>query len=117
MNRLVLLICLMVLQCIVLSDGQTAFAGQLKGDMRSALQQHLDDEGYLCAFPNGQGLQRGISAYLWDNRSWLKMTDFHNSRKIDVVVCLMYKKGYPGFDAYMANADDNNWCERIVGQP
>ena len=86
--------------------------------LRGRVSQVLHREGYLGQYPNGQGLQRGLSAYLWDNRSWLKMVDFHNSRKLDAVVCLLDKKGYPGFADYLESAvGKKNWCNLIAAKP
>ena len=86
--------------------------------VREPVSQILHREGYLGQYPNGQGLQRGLSAYLWDNRSWLKMVDFHNSRKLDAVVCLLDKKGYPGFAGYLeGEVGKKNWCNISAAQP
>jgi hypothetical protein len=81
------------------------------------LRQALDKEGYIGQFRNGQDLQRGVSAYLWDNRSWFQTIDFHNSRKFDAVVCLLQKKGYAGFDVYLKSELVKNWCNSLVQQP
>jgi hypothetical protein len=108
----------------VLVFSQSAFSGgpvghpdTLEGSLRYSLQEYLDGEGYMGDFHNGQDLQRGISAYLWDNRDWLTSSDFHNSRKVDALVCLLDKKGYPGFDAYLDAEVIKNWCDKLVVKP
>lgn len=68
----------------------------------------------MAHFENGQDLQRGVSAYLWDNRQWLQQVDFHNARQIDVLVCLMIKKGFGGFVNYAENKDFISWCEKMI---
>jgi|LGVF01.2.fsa_nt_gb hypothetical protein len=101
---------------------QNAFAGAPEGhpesldsSLRYILQQRLDGEGYMGDFRYGQDLARGISAYLWDNRQWLTSTDFHNARQVDVLVCLMIKKGYSEFDEYAADIKD--WCNQTIKVP
>lgn len=87
------------------------------GELTARVRQALDREGYLGSFRNGQDLQRGLSAYLWDNRNWLQKVDFHNLRSFDVAVCLLQKKGYAGFDDYLKNELVINWCNSLVRQP
>ena len=110
--------------CLILLFVQAALAGgpgghtdTLEGGLRYALQDHLAEDGYMGKFYNGQDLQRGISAYLWDNRSWLKNVDFHNSRNVDAVICLLHKKGYPGFDGYLSSEVVSTWCNQIAQKP
>jgi len=85
--------------------------------LRQTLTHTLEREGYIGTFYAGIGLQRGISAYLWDNRSWLVRTDFSNARQVDVLVCLLTKKGYDGFQSYIADQSFEHWCETMVKQP
>jgi len=87
------------------------------GDLRELLQHALSREGFIGSYQNGQDLQRGISAYLWDNRNWLQRIDFHNARQIDAVVCLLDKKGYPGFAASLKSEVSRSWCDNLVRQP
>ncbi len=87
------------------------------GMLRHRLQQALNREGYIGSFPNGQELQRGVSAYLWDNRNWLQSVDFHSTRQLDVTACLLHKKGYLGFSAQLKGANGGNWCDNLVRPP
>ena len=111
-----------VLLAALLLLTQNAFAGAPEGhpesldsNVRYILQQRLDDKGYMGDFRSGEDLARGISAYLWDNRHWLTSTDFHNARQVDVLICLMKKKGYPEFNEYAAEIKD--WCNQTVKFP
>ena len=118
--KIIFLPCLLVLLLFVSlanAGGPVGHPETLEGDLHYKLQSYFDREGYLGRFPNGQDLQRGISAYLWDNRLWLKSVDFHRSRKVDAVVCLLHKKGYPGFESYFESRVFENWCSEIVAQP
>lgn len=111
-----LLMTLLLLSLLPVSAGAPAgHYKSLDADMRNRLIQNLDSEGYMARFKNGQDLKRGISAYLWDNRQWLKNVDFHNSKQIDVLVCLMIKKGYGNFADYAGERSFMAWCEGMVG--
>lgn len=82
--------------------------------LRQQIKQILDREGYIGRYRNGQDLQRGISAYLWDYRHWLKNSNFHNSRTMEVLACLMIKRGYPGFETYAENQSFMKACQQLV---
>jgi len=86
-------------------------------NLRQTLYNTLEREGYIGSFPAGVELQRGISAYLWDNRQWLVKTDFSNARQVDVLVCVLVKKGYGGFQDYAANQSFMTWCGDRVRRP
>ena len=81
------------------------------------LRKQLKQEGYLGSFSAGQDLRRGISAYLWDNRNWFRVSDFHVSLNADAVGCLFYKKGYRGFSAEQFSSFSAAWCEKNVRKP
>jgi hypothetical protein len=116
--RWLLVLCLIILLAqAALAGGPVGHTDTLEGDLRYALQDYLADQGYMGKFYNGQDLQRGIAAYLWDNRSWLKNVDFHNSRNVDAVICLLHKKSYPGFDGYLNSEVVSNWCNQTVQKP
>jgi hypothetical protein len=89
----------------------------LEQDLQQTLYTTLEREGYIGTFYAGVELQRGISAYLWDNRVWLVNTDFNNARQVDVLVCLLVKKGYGGFQEYAENQSFMNWCGDMVHKP
>ena len=78
------------------------------------LQRILEREGYIGQFRNGQQLQRGVSAYLWDNRRMLKQTDFHAAKQVDVLVCLLLDKGYDNFAEYGDNKPFTDWCGKMI---
>jgi len=84
------------------------------GEVRAQVTRILDREGYIGSFRNGQELQRGISAYLWDHRYWLQKTDFHNSRQLDALLCLLIKQGQPGFESYAENRTFMGSCQQLV---
>jgi len=104
---------------------QSAFAGAPEGhplsiepELQGKLMGTLEREGYIGSFyAAGIELQRGISAYLWDNRSRLKTVDFHNARDVDALVCLLMKKGYKGYDDYADNEEFMTWCNTLVETP
>jgi hypothetical protein len=119
-NRIFLLVAVSILLLFVQSVSfvRPAWpAERLDGELRETLVRTLEREGYVGKFRNGQDLQRGLSAYLWDNRNWLHVIDFNHSRQVDVVVCLLHKKGYPGFADYLNSEIVKNWCDNIVQQP
>ena len=35
-------------------------------------------------------------------------------RQIDVIICLMMKKGYPGFDSCAENKNFQAWCNQVI---
>ena len=41
----------------------------------------------------------------------------HLDVTITAAVCLMHKKGYPGFESYLEAGVVKNWCDKIVQQP
>jgi hypothetical protein len=82
--------------------------------VREGIIQNLTREGYMAHFSNGQGFQRGVSAYLWDNRHWLKNVSFNNAKQVDVLICLMSKKGYGNFSTHVAEQTFMNWCEGML---
>lgn len=84
------------------------------GEIRVRLEQVLRSEGYIGQYRNGQDLQRGMSAYLWDHRQELKTVEFHNSRQVDVLVCLLLKKGFAGFEQCITNRAFMNRCSAIL---
>lgn len=94
-----------------------AAAGDSPQQTRSFLATCLKQEGYLGDYPHGQGLQRGMSAYLWDHRHWLINTDFHRSRDAEALICLLHAKGYPQFAEQLKNEHFRAWCELTVKQP
>ena len=85
--------------------------------LRQTLYTTLEREGYIGKFYAGVELQRAISAYLWDNRVWLTHTDFNNARQVDVLVCMLVKKGYGGFEEYAGNQSFMQWCDDMVKKP
>lgn len=94
----------------LLAAGKTV--SQVK--LRQQIKQILDREGYVGRYRNGQGLQRGISAYLWDHRHWLKKTNFHNSRQQEALLCLLISRGYPGFEQYAGKPSFMKNCRQLV---
>lgn len=87
---------------------------QVDGNIRERVTQVLEREGYLAHFSNGQDLQRGVSAYLWDHRQSLKSVDFHNAVQVDVLVCLLINKGYPGFNKCIENKAFMGRCQGFL---
>ncbi len=83
-------------------------------EWRATVMKHLDREGYLGDFRNGQGLQRGISAYLWDNRHALETLEIPRQQEFDALICLLFKKGYPGFETLVKNPDFHRRCEKTT---
>lgn len=108
---LLLLILLLPLSAIAAPIGTRQGSGV---DVRERIIQNLTREGYMANFSNGQGFQRGVSAYLWDNRHWLKNVKFNNAKQVDVVICLMNKKGYGNFSAHAAEQTFMKWCEGML---
>lgn len=108
---------MLLLFCTALFMPGSTHANPSAVELQSAVRKFLEREGYMGSFNHGQDLQRGISAYLWDNRNWLTTVDFHNSRKLDAVICLLDKKGYPGFAPHLSNDVSKNWCNKLVVQP
>ncbi len=101
----------------VFSGGPAGHLGTIEGTLRNVLQENLNGSSYMGSYPDGRDLERGISAYLWDNRNWLRSTDFPKSRTVDALICLMNRQGYPGFETYMDNESLRNWCDKIVLKP
>lgn len=97
--------------CLLEAGGEP---GVRAGELRKQVRHVLDREGYIGRYSHGQELQRGISAYLWDHRSWLKRSDFHNSRQMEAMVCLLVKRGYAGFERYAGNQSSMENCRRLV---
>ncbi len=83
-------------------------------ELRRTISRHLDREGYLGRFPNGQDFDRAVSAYLWDHRTELRTIDFPHQQKHEVLICLLLAKGYPGFDRQAASKDFRRWCEKMT---
>ncbi|MDX2480667.1 MAG: hypothetical protein QNK24_10060 [Desulfuromusa sp.] len=106
-----LLILMLPLSATAAPVGPTLNSGVV---VREGIIQNLTKEGYLAHFSNGQGFQRGVSAYLWDNRNWLKNVNFNNAKQVDVVICLMNKKGYVNFSAHATEQTFMNWCEGML---
>ena len=108
---------LVLLLGILLLFPRALFAASDPGSsipLRQQIKQILDREGYIGRYRNGQELQRGISAYLWDYRHWLKSSNFHNSKKLEVLACLMIKRGYPGFETYAESQSFMKTCQQLV---
>ena len=83
-------------------------------ELRATLQRHLEHQGYLGRFPHGQGLQRGISAYLWDHRHELALDQITRRQQQDAVFCLLVKKGYPGLETLAADGDFVRTCRILT---
>jgi len=105
------------LVAVASAGGPAGHPQTLESDLYYGIQDYFYQEGYLGEYKNGQGFQRGVSAYLWDNRHWFEKVDFHNYRNVDAVVCLLHKKGYPGFESYVDNPVFSQWCEQLVKKP
>lgn len=117
LQRSVLLVSLLAVFVTFLIGASAVYAADsvtTDRKLRQEIVKVLDHEGYLGQYPNGQDVARGISAYLWDNRQRLITVEFHNARKIDVLVCLMVQKGYPEFIAYANNPGFMSWCNRML---
>lgn len=115
-----LYLCLLLICLGLLAQPKPAIADDaaaVEKSLRQSIAQVLGRVGYLGRYANGQELQRGISAYLWDNRNWLKTTDFHSLRQLDAVVCLLHKKGYPGFENHLETPAVRNFCRQLVAKP
>ena len=95
----------------------SAAGGQTENrDVRKRVTQVMEQEGYLGQFANGQHLQRAISAYLWDQRLWLQRVDFSRAAEVDVLVCLLIKRGYAGFDDCAENRNFMLRCQDYLRQ-
>lgn len=112
-----LLLLILVIPFVASAGAPAGHLESLDTEVREAIIQNLVKEGYMAHFSNGQDVQRGVSAYLWDNRQQLKEVDFHNARQADVLVCLMIKKGYGGFESYAEDQSFMDWCKKMVEQP
>jgi hypothetical protein len=102
---------------LVLSAGPAGHLDTIEGELRDVLQENLNRRGYMGNYPDGRDLERGISAYLWDNRNWLKSTDFSKPRNVDALICLMHRQGFPDLETYMDNERLKNWCVEVVLKP
>jgi hypothetical protein len=94
----------------------TTFAGAPEGhpssldpEVKQALQQALGREGYRC-----QQFERNASAYLWDNRHRLATTSFPIDQQINVLVCVLSRKGYSGLEAIASSGSFGSWCEHML---
>lgn len=110
-----------LLLSVLLLMASSASAGAPAGDsesldigLRTIVEERLDAEGYMGHYYR-DALRRGISAYLWDNRHRLTSVDFPKARQVDVLVCLMMKKGYSEFDKYASEIKE--WCSQIIKAP
>ena len=101
----------------VFSAGPAGHLQTIEGKLRRVLEKNLNSSGYLGNYPGGQGLERGISAYMWDNRNWLKSTEFSKPRTVDALICLMHSQGYPDLESYMNNERFKNWCNEVILDP
>jgi hypothetical protein len=102
---------------MVFSGGPAGHLGTIEGKLRNVLEKNLNLSGYMGSFPEGRDLERGISAYMWDNRHWLKSTEFPRPRTVDALLCLMHRQGYPDLESYMDNERLRNWCDEVVLKP
>ena len=91
-----------------------ASAEPLDGQVRGQVRQVLDREGYIGKYLNGQELKRGVSAYLWDHRQSLRKSDFHSSVQVDVLICLLIERGYPGFEQCAENQVFMKRCRSLI---
>lgn len=108
---LVLILLLQVSQLVLVPVAQSA---AFNSEIRTRMQQVLQRDGYIGKYRNGQDLQRGMSAYLWDHRHELKTVEFHNSRQVDVLLCLLIKKGYAGFEQCLNDRAFMNRCSAVL---
>ncbi len=104
----------LLLYCLLapLNDSWSAERDSLS--WRQTVISHLDREGYLGTFRNGQGLQRAIAAYLWDHRNELRVEQISRAGQHDAAICLLMKKGYPGFDAFAKEDGFHRRCEKMT---
>jgi len=110
------------LLAVLLLLAQPAFAEAPAGHpesidrgLRHILVKRLNQEGYMGQSGNNMDLSRGIADYLRDNRQLLANLDFPRARQVDVLVCLMVKKGYSEFTEYTTEIKE--WCSQIIKAP
>jgi len=111
-----------LLLAVLLLLAQPAFAEAPAGHpesidrgLRHILVKRLNQEGYMGQSGNNMDLSRGIADYLRDNRQLLANLDFPRARQVDVLVCLMVKKGYSEFTEYTTEIKE--WCSQIIKAP
>ena len=77
------------------------------------LEKAFSMEGYYYReFRDSKTTGRCISAYLWDNRRMLVTTDIPKHREVDLVICIMKRKGVDNFDRYFRSEIFSEWCDR-----
>lgn len=103
--------CVLIFLAVIVAP---AVAENSAGNIRESMRKILAREGYIGKFANGQEMQRGVSAYLWDNRTQLGNSKFHRSKDVDAALCLMLSKGYPGLKTCADNKNFTDWCRQIV---
>lgn len=91
-------------------------AGAPEGHMSSIepatafmIKDILRAEGY-----NDQRLRRNISAFLWDNRKYLKNLNIPNHRQVDLAICLIERKGHHDLSQLTNNEFLLNWCDEQI---
>ena len=88
------------------AGAQSGHPQSLDQDIKQPLEQSLHDAGYYC-----RDIEKCISAYLWDNRQMLLTTDIAKQRQVDLVICILTKKGSAHFSRYARPSYYSGWCE------
>ncbi|ODS30243.1 MAG: hypothetical protein SCARUB_04641 [Candidatus Scalindua rubra] len=78
----------------------------IETDLKKEIKKALKKEGY-----KSKNFMHNISAYLWDNRNMLKTTNVPKHKEVDLVICIMTRKGNTGFESYTSSEIYMDWCE------
>ena len=96
------------------ADAPEGALPSIEGSLKSALIEVLDRAGYMASSWTRKDLERGLSAFLWDNRRMLSGMEIPDERQVDLAVCLMLKRGEHGFDQYAGSTGFTNWCQSVT---
>jgi hypothetical protein len=113
-RSILLLVLMLAFSGVAIAGAPAGHLESVDAEIRDSIIQNLASEGYMARFPNGQDVKRGVSAYLWDHRKALKNVEFHNSRQLDVLICIMIQKGYGNFPDYDTDQTFLSWCGQML---
>lgn len=97
---------------LLLLCAKAAIAGAPSGNPESIdveVKRQIERALYTEGYYNFEKKQR-ISAYLWDNKRMLVTTDIPKYREVDLVICIMVRKGHEGFEKFITSKDFSKWC-------
>jgi hypothetical protein len=102
---------MLLLSTLAVAGAPAGHPDSIDSKLRQPLMQGLDRERYL---DSEYTFQRAVSAYLWDNRHLLTITDFPKDRQIDVLVCLLHDKGNLGLKEFVESASMKKLCKDML---